>query len=133
MLYLFGTGAYKGDRKALKVGYTDDKKTREQHYNLHNPMGIFLGWRDGDELLELKLHIRLRDFKVEFLDEWFFNEPEVEEIFGQPENEIDKWLWENRTEYLLSEGIPKEGTMKARILDDLRSKFNGMILGEKAL
>ena len=56
MLYLFGTGAFKSSRKAVKVGYTGDgsREARETAYNLHNPMGEFIAWRDGDRTMELK-------------------------------------------------------------------------------
>ena len=84
MIYLFGTGSFRGNEKIVKVGFTDDKEEREKAYLLHNPKGEFLGWRQGDKLMETKLHLRLKDFKQDFLDEWFYYEPEVEEIFGLP-------------------------------------------------
>ena len=59
MIYLFGTGSFKGETKSVKVGYTDNKEKRIKAYGMHNPKGEFLGWRPGDETLELKLHLRL--------------------------------------------------------------------------
>ena len=119
MLYLFGTGSFKNDRKAVKVGYTADgsKSERESAYRLHNPMGEFLGWREGDKVMELKLHLRLADYKVEFLDEWFYYEPKVEEIFGQPVSDINDWLWNNRGTVFYP--LPKPGTLKRKIYDEL--------------
>ncbi len=122
MLYLFGTGAFKSSRKAVKVGYTGDgsKETRETAYLLHNPLGEFLAWREGDRVMELKLHLRLADYKVEFLDEWFYYEPEVEKIFGSSVSEINDWLWDNRSTVFYP--LPKPGTLKRKIFDEL-SKF----------
>jgi len=135
MLYLFGSGSYKGNRKVVKVGFTDDIETRKQQYLLHNPLGEFLGIRDGDRLLELKLHLRLEDYKVEFLDEWFYDEEEVEEIFGSTESQLNKWLWENRNTTLLDPEMPKQGTMKYEIYEELKSMFDstGLDFGQKSL
>ena len=114
MLYLFGTGAFKSSRKAVKVGYTGDgsKEARETAYNLHNPMGEFIAWREGDRTMELKLHLRLADYKVEF-----YSEPEVETIFGSPVSDINDWLWDNRGTVFYP--LPKPGTLKRKIYDEL--------------
>ena len=74
--------------------------------------------------LVLKLHIRLRDWQVEFLDEWFYDESEVFELFQIDEEELDKWLWDNRSETLLYPTMPQAGTMKREILYKLQEKFN---------
>ena len=123
MLYLFGSGAWKNSRRIVKIGYTSDIDTRKQQYKLYNPLGEILDTREGDEILELKLHLRLIHFKVEFLDEWFFNEEPVFNIFKESEEDIDKWLWENRNDCLIYPTIPLPGTMKRKILDDLRNRF----------
>lgn len=126
MLYLFGTGAWKNNRKALKIGYTDDIETRKNQYRLHNPLGEILKTREGDELDELRLHLRLFDHKVEFLDEWFYDEDEVFKVFDQPYEEINKWLWDNRIKNtLFYPTIPSPGTLKRKILDELRKKYGG--------
>lgn len=123
MIYLFGSGAFKTGEKAVKVGFTDNKKERETAYGLHNPLGEFIAWREGDRELEAKLHMRLVDHKESFLDEWFYWEPGVEEAFNETEEEIDKWIWERKYDVLFDSGCPFPGTMKRRILDKLRSKF----------
>lgn len=127
MLYLFGSGAWKNSRRVVKVGYTGDIETRKQQYKLYNPLGEILDTREGDEILELKLHLRLIHFKVEFLDEWFFDEEPVFKIFQESEEGIDEWLWENRNDCLLYPTIPLPGTMKRKILDELKSKFGPSI------
>lgn len=131
MLYLFGSGSWKNDRRVLKVGYTDDIETRKQQYRLHNPLGEFIDFRDGDEIEETKLHLRLIDYKVEFLEEWFYSEDDVINIFKDPWSEIDKWIWEHINEVLLTPTFPQQGTIKYKILDELRGKFGNIVLGEK--
>lgn len=123
MIYLFGSGSWKTDRKAVKIGYTSDLDGRKRTYTLHNPMGELLDFREGDEKLEVKLHLRLIDYKVEFLEEWFYPEPDVFNIFKEPEESIDKWIWDNRGDTLLYPSIPLPGTKKRLILDELLKKY----------
>ncbi len=124
MLYLYGSGAWKNSRRIVKVGFTDDFEKRKQSYYLHNPLGEMLDSREGDDLLELKLHLRLSDWKVEFLEEWFYDEEPVFKIFQDTEDDIDKWLWENRETVLIYPTIPLPGTKKRKILDYLRDRFS---------
>lgn len=133
MLYLFGSGAYNGDRKIVKVGFTDDIEERKTQYLLHNPLGEFIGIREGGRELELKLHLRLADWKVEFLDEWFYDEGPVQTIFGSTEDDIDLWIWNNRSEALLTPVWPKQGSLKYSIFDKLRKKYGGVSGGEKII
>ena len=123
MIYLFGTGSFKGETKSVKVGYTDNKEKRIKAYGMHNPKGEFLAWRPGDETLELKLHLRLQDWKEEFLEEWFVYDPEVERIFGQSEDEINRWLWENRLDVFYKPGH-KGGKKVEKIKKEIESIFN---------
>lgn len=125
MLYLFGSGSYRNDRKIVKVGFTDDVRIREAQYKLHNPLGEMIATRQGDEILELKLHLRLQDYKVEFLDEWFYDEPEVQEAFGSTIGTIDQWLWNNRSDIFYP--LPKIGSKKRTIYEELRSLFDNPI------
>lgn len=130
MIYLFGTAYWETGRQVVKIGYTGDREKRERDYLLHNPGGKFLGWRPGDEILEAKLHLRLVDWKAEFLDEWFDWDPTILRIFGEPEIIIDKWLWTEKDR--LFQPWPETGTKARLILDNLRSKF-GNFPGEKLL
>lgn len=124
MIYLYGSGSWKNDRKIVKVGFTDDIEKRKQSYYHHNPLGEILDTREGDDILELKLHLRLEEWKVEFLEEWFYDEEPVFEIFKQSVEEIDKWLWDNRSTALIYPTIPLPGTKKRKILEELREKFS---------
>jgi hypothetical protein len=136
MLYLFGTGSFKYNFKAAKVGYTNNKKERETAYKLHNPLGEFIAWREGDKALEEKLHMRLIDYKQDFLDEWFYYDEDVLKIFNLPENEIDEWLWTNRYR-VFYDGyfLVAPGTLKRKIFDSLRRQYdpNSPVLDEKTL
>lgn len=131
MLYLYGSGSYINDRKILKVGYTSDIETRKQQYLLHNPLGQFLDAREGDKILEEKLHLRLVDFKVEFLDEWFYDEPGVKEIFALCVEEIDKWLWDNRLDVFYP--FPTPGSIKRQIQEELGRKYREPLEGTKII
>lgn len=134
MLYLFGSGAWKGIRKVVKIGYTRDLEKRKNQYRLHNPLGEIISTREGSELDELRLHLRLYDFKVEFLDEWFYDEQPVFEVFEQSFEEIDEWLWKHRSETLLFPQIPLPGTLKRKLLDELQKKHRTITVeGEKLL
>jgi hypothetical protein len=135
MIYLFGTGAWESSRKVLKIGYTSKKDERESAYLLHNPLGKFLAWRDGDRELEMKLHLSLIDYKEDFLDEWFYDEDPVIEHFSWDIERLDKWLWEERYRVFFDPFIPQPGTLKRKIFDDLQKKYskNSEILGVKAL
>ena len=124
MLYLYGSGSWENNRKIVKVGFTDDYEKRKQSYYLHNPLGKMLDSREVYEILELKLLLSLTDWKVEFLDEWFYDEEPVFKIFQETVEEIDMWLWENRSQVLIYPTIPPPETKKRKILDELRNKYS---------
>lgn len=123
MLYLFGSGSWSNQRKVVKIGFTNDIEKRKSQYKLHNPLGEFISVREGNEEDELRLHLRLYDFKVEFLDEWFYDEKEVFDVFSQDYSEIDKWLWDHKSEVLIYPQIPPPGSLKRTLLDNIKSKF----------
>lgn len=63
MLYLIKSGKY------VKIGYTDNIRSRIQNYRTHNPTVEVLGLRDGDNSMEQKYH---EIFKHRlFQGEWF--------------------------------------------------------------
>lgn len=130
MIYLFGSGSFRDDRKIVKLGYTGNQEEREEAYLLHNPLGKFIGWREGDRNLELKLQLRLEDYKAEILDEWFYWEEGIEEIFCMEEDTLDEWLWENRTRLFMP--VPKDGR-KRSIYDHLKKKYGEPELEEERL
>lgn len=136
MIYMFGSGSFKNGEKAVKIGFTENKDERESAYFLHNPLGQFLGWREGDKKLELKLHLRLKDFKETFLDEWFYYEPPVLDIFNETEEQINEWLWKNKDDIFYSPTLPTFGSLKWEIFMELREIFdnkNKPVLGIKTL
>ena len=123
MLYLFGSGSWKDNQKFLKIGFTSDLESRKVQYKIHNPLGEFISVREGDEMLELKMHLRLLNNKADFLEEWFYDEKEVYDVFNSSEEDINKWLWENRGECLLDPSIPSPDSLKGLILKELRELF----------
>lgn len=123
MLYLFGSGSWKDNQKFLKIGFTSDLESRKVQYKIHNPLGEFISVREGDEMLELKMHLRLLNNKADFLEEWFYDEKEVYDVFNSSEEDINKWLWENRGECLLYPSIPSPDSLKGLILKELRELF----------
>lgn len=123
MLYLFGSGSWKDNQKFLKIGFTSDLESRKVQYKIHNPLGEFISVREGDEMLELKMHLRLLNNKADFLDEWFYDEKEVYDVFNSSEEDINRWLWENRGECLLYPSIPSPDSLKGLILKELRELF----------
>lgn len=135
MLYLFGSGAWENSRRVVKIGFSDNLEKRKVNYLHYNPLGKFLGEREGTKKDELRLHLRLYDHKVEFLDEWFYDEEEVFRVFLEDSYDtINSWLWENRGDTLLYPQIPLPGTLKREILEDLQKLHReGKIKGEKLL
>lgn len=123
MLYLFGSGSWKDNQKFLKIGFTSDLESRKVQYKIHNPLGEFISVREGDEMLELKMHLRLLNNKADFLEEWFYDEKEVYDVFNSSEEDINRWLWENRGECLLYPSIPSPDSLKGLILKELRELF----------
>lgn len=131
MIYLFGSGAWENSRRIVKIGFTDNMEKRKTNYFHYNPLGKIIDTRDGDELDELRLHLRLYDHKVEFLDEWFYDEDEVFRVFKEDSyNDIDKWLWEHRTEILVYPQIPSPGSKKRKLLDYIRNNLGKTNLTE---
>lgn len=136
MIYLFGSGAWDSDKKVLKIGYSSKQDERETAYLLHNPLGKFLAWREGEKDLELKLHLALVDCKEDFLEEWFYDEDLVLERFGWPIEKLNKYLWDNREDLFFNPFIPSQGTLKRKIYDELFSLYGGnnsVIQGTKTL
>lgn len=138
MLYLFGSGAWANSRRVVKIGFTDNLEKRKINYTHYNPLGKFLGEREGTRKDELRIHLRLYDHQVEFLEEWFYDEDEVFKVFNEESyDEMNTWLWEHRLEApLYSPSFPPPGTLKRELLDDLmkmNKENNNLVLGDKLL
>lgn len=129
MLYLFGSGSWDNNRKIIKVGFSDDFDKRKLSYYHHNPLGKMINTREGTLLDELRLHLRLIDYRVDFLEEWFYGEDkdgeDIINIFNESYEEINKWLWENRQRTLYSPQLPAPGTLKRELLDELTKTYKG--------
>ena len=49
------------DRKAVKIGCTDNLERRMREYHTHNPFAEFIDILSGDDELETELHARMID------------------------------------------------------------------------
>ncbi len=123
MLYLIRTFGRGKDRTALKIGFTDNIKNRSQHYRLHNPFYEQISTREGDLILETKIHLYLTalGYKESFLDEWFVDIPAVLQEFHADIKKIDRTIWKNRNSLFTRADFKGGGKeIKAKIYESLR-------------
>lgn len=122
MLYLIRTFGRGKNKTALKIGFTDNIKDRLQHYRLHNPFFEQISTREGDRILEAKLHLYLtaRGYKEKFLDEWFVDCPEVLELFHSDLYKINKTIWRHRNSLFVRADFKGGNDLKCKIYEELR-------------
>ncbi len=123
MLYLIRTFGRGKNKTALKIGFTDNLKTRNQSYRIHNPFFETISTRQGDRLLEAKLHLYLtaRGFKAGFLDEWFLDCHEVLSLFHTKISKINKTIWKSRNALFVRADFKGAGNdIKKKIYEELR-------------
>ena len=122
MLYLIRTFGRGKDKTALKIGFTDNIKTRFQSYLIHNPFFEQISIREGDRILEAKLHLYLtaRGFKAGFLDEWFLDCPEVLSLFHTKISKINKTIWRNRNALFSRADFKGGNDLREKIYEELR-------------
>lgn len=123
MLYLIRTFGRGKDKTALKIGFTDNIKTRFQSYLIHNPFFEPVSIREGDIILETKLHLYLtaRGFKANFLDEWFVDCPEVLSLFHTKISKINRTIWKHRNALFKRADFKGSGNdLKKKIYEELR-------------
>ena len=123
MLYLIRTFGRGKDKTALKIGFTDNLKNRSQSYRVHNPFFEQIGTRQGDRILEAKLHLYLtaRGFKAGFLDEWFVDCPEVLSLFHSKLSKINRTIWKSRDTLFTRADFKGTGNdLKQKIYEELR-------------
>ena len=122
MLYLIRTFGRGKSKTALKIGYTENIQTRLQNYREHNPFFELISCREGDLVLETKLHLFLtaRGMREDFLSEWFLDCPEVLLWFHASLREIDKIIWRQRdTLFMRADFKTGKGGIKAKIYESL--------------
>lgn len=123
MLYLIRTFGRGRNKTALKIGFTDNIKNRNQTYRAHNPFFEQIGTREGDRILEAKLHLYLtaRGYKADFLDEWFLDCPEVLSLFHTKISKINRTIWRNRDALFERADFKRNGSeVKRKIYEELR-------------
>lgn len=133
MIYLYGSSIYPIGKGILKIGYAKNLEERMKQYKIHNPGGKLLSSREGDEILELKLHIlaEWKRLKLDILDEWFEDDDELISLFSWTTDKIDETIWKNRYDILITPFLPQPGTKKRKILDDLSEKYKELPESQK--
>lgn len=104
MLYLIKS-YLQGNHSILKVGYTDNISNRMSQYFSANPGVEPISFREGDETLEDMIQIYLTHLGYQYrpggrLNEWFYNVPEVRNIFHISIQELERRLWKVRDKVL---------------------------------
>lgn len=125
MLYLVRTHG-RGNKTSLKVGFTSDLSRRMSSYREQNPFFELISTRQGDERMEMYLHLYLSalGYKEEFLCEWFRDCPGVLEKFHSTFSKIQKTIWQNRDKVFSEKDILQEG-LRLSIYEDLRFLHRG--------
>lgn len=122
MLYLIRTFGRGKNRTALKIGFTDNIKSRFQSYRLHNPFYEQISEREGDRILETKLHLYLTalGYKESFLDEWFVDSSAVLQEFHADILKINRTIWRERNTLFKRADFKGGNDIKCKIYEELR-------------
>lgn len=88
-------------KSILKVGYTDDVTKRMGQYFSANPGFDVLGIREGDEMLEdmIQIYLTYLGYQQRIggrLNEWFEDNPKVQQIFHISRDRLENILWKHR-------------------------------------
>lgn len=135
MLYLIRSYGI-GKSSILKIGFTDDLKTRSNKYFYDNPLcGGFISTREGDLMFEDIIHKYLIYLGLQFkkngkLDEWFIDDPRVYQVFHLRREFIEKKLWINRQK-IFSKFVPSSTDYK--IFEYLYNKHKSEFISTKYL
>lgn len=125
-----------GKSSILKIGFTDDLKTRSNKYFYDNPLcGGFISTREGDLMFEDIIHKYLIYLGLQFkkngkLDEWFIDDPRVYQVFHLRREFIEKKLWINRQK-IFSKFVPSSTDYK--IFEYLYNKHKSEFISTKYL
>ena len=133
MLYLIRTfGINPKKNKLLKVGYTGDLAKRMNTYKTQNPFFLLLGTREGDETMEMKMHLYLTalGLKANLLNEWFLDNDKTLREFHAGLDKIDRIIWQKRNELFTLADFGKN-KLKTEIYENLRLQYNGKILKQE--
>ena len=100
MIYLLRSYGKLG-KSILKVGFSDQVDKRMSQYFSSNPYFELISVREGDQYLESLLHIWLRYLKLDVkvlgrLDEWFKDDPQVQQIFHMGLESLERRIWKRR-------------------------------------
>lgn len=122
MLYYIRTFG-RGGKSYVKIGWTDNIDKRQRTYKTDNPLYEPISTREGDELLEKKLHLFLTSLGVKagFMNEWFIDVPEINTYFHSTIGKLNKTIWKNRDNLFTVSDIKDSGhNIKRKIYEELR-------------
>ena len=122
MLYLIRTFGRGKNKTALKIGFTDNIRSRFQSYRLHNPFYEQISERGGDRVLETKLHLYLTalGYKESFLDEWFVDSSAVLQEFHADIEKINRTIWRERDSLFSRADFKGGNDIRRKIYEELR-------------
>ena len=137
MLYLIKSYGPKGKLEPIyKVGYTNFFEKRLNQYFGHNPFIELISVREGDEELEILIHISLYSLGYRFqrdgrLNEWFIgNLSKIQYIFHSSKRYLEKVVWRNRDRAFSVDDINIRSD-SFKLLRRLYKEYNYRINGNK--
>ena len=137
MLYLIKSYGPKGRLEPIyKVGYTNSFEKRLNQYFSHNPFIELISVREGDEELEILIHISLYSLGYRFqrdgrLNEWFIgNLSKIQYIFHSSKRYLEKVVWRNRDRAFSVDDINIRSD-SFKLLRRLYKEYNYRINGNK--
>ena len=137
MLYFIKSYGPKGKLEPIyKVGYTNFFEKRLNQYFGHNPFIELISVREGDEELEILIHISLYSLGYRFqrdgrLNEWFIgNLSKIQYIFHSSKRYLEKVVWRNRDRAFSVDDINIRSD-SFKLLRRLYKEYNYRINGNK--
>ena len=128
MIYLLRSYGKLG-KSILKVGFSDQVDKRMSQYFSSNPYFELISVREGDQYLESLLHIWLRYLKLDVkvlgrLDEWFKDDPQVQQIFHLSRDSLERRLWKHR-DYIFDLSGREDLNIFKSLYEKNKSTFEG--------
>lgn len=123
MLYLIRSFG-RGGKSYLKVGYSDSLGNRMGQYRIHNPLFELIATREGSQEDELLIHLYLEalGYKVDILNEWFMDTPEILSRFHDNiQSKVLRKVWRNRESLFTIADF--NNPLRKKIFERLRSTF----------
>lgn len=120
-LYLIRSFGKGSNKTALKVGFTDNLKSRLINYRSQNPFFELISTRQGSELDECRVHLYLTalNYKTNFLNEWFVDCDDILQLFHKSYEKMNEVIWRFRDK-LFSLSDIESNNIKSKVYEELR-------------